>query len=168
MKRLIVVFGAAVRPDGSPSATLRRRAQIAARAALADSTAEIFCSGAVGTYPPSEAKVIASLLDGAVAPDRVHLDEVSRDTLQTVRAATAFARTHGFDACVACTDRYHQPRVRMLFALFGMPASSASGSVSDSGPWRYRAKMAVREAAALPYDFIAGLWAVRRSQRRPR
>ncbi|URW75292.1 YdcF family protein [Sphingomonas donggukensis] len=169
MRRLIVVFGAAVRADGSASPTLARRIAIAERAVLADDQNEILCSGAVGDHPPSEAAVMAALLARSIDPARIHRDDRSRDTLQTVAAAVAFTRAHGFDRCVACTDRYHLPRVRMLFWLFGMPGDTVSSARGEHrGSRAYLTKMRLREAAALPYDLVAGAWAVRRAARRRR
>lgn len=163
------MFGAAVRRDGSASPALRRRILFAARAAAQDPDAVLFCSGARGRFGPSEARVMADALAQSVAPERLHLDEASVDTLQSVVNATGFMRTNGFSRCVACTDRYHQPRVRMLFALFGVRAEPLLFPRTErmgNGPWL---RMHLREAAAIPYDLVAGSWAaVRRARRRPR
>lgn len=156
--RLIVVFGAAVMADGRPSATLGRRIAYAAAAAALDRAAPVFCSGAVGRHPPSEAAVMAAALRRTIDPARLHLDEASTDTLTSVRAAVAFAAANGCDRCVVCTDRYHQPRVRMLFALFGMASEPVVFSRDVARTDRsYRWKMRAREAAAIPYDLVAGL-----------
>ncbi len=160
MKRLLVLFGAAVRADGTPSETLARRIDYAAAAAEHDPGLTLFCSGAVGRHGPSEASVMARLLGGNVAADRLYLDEASRDTLETVRAATAYARAHGFGSVVSCTDSYHQPRVRMLFALQGLPCAPLL--LPRRGSRRAQWRMRLREAAAIPYDLVAGLWALRR------
>ncbi|MBP0685657.1 YdcF family protein, partial [Mycobacterium tuberculosis] len=80
---LIVVFGAAVWPGGRASPTLERRTRYALAAAIADPGVELLLSGAEGRYPPSEARVMASLIGDALARERVHLDEHSHDTLQT-------------------------------------------------------------------------------------
>ncbi|MHA6721616.1 YdcF family protein [Sphingomonas sp. RS2018] len=162
MTALIVVFGAAVRADGRPSAALARRIAAAEWAARDDPASTVFCSGAIGRHPPSEAAVMAAALTPVIGRERIHLDEESRDTLQTVAAAVAYARNHGQDWIVACSDRYHLPRIAMLFRLFGIRCVFAPAV--GRGP----ARMRWREAAALPYDLIAGLWAVTRSARRPR
>ena len=112
-RTLIVVFGAAARADGSPSPTLARRIGYAAAAAEWDPSTDLFCSGAAGRVGPSEASVMVRLLAGSVAPGRLHADDASVDTLQTVRAAVRFVRAHGYRRCLSCTDGYHQPRVRI-------------------------------------------------------
>ncbi|SOB80407.1 DUF218 domain-containing protein [Sphingomonas guangdongensis] len=166
MRTLIVVFGAAVWAGGRASPTLARRTRYALAAARADPSSALFLSGAEGRFPPSEARVMASLIGDAVPPDRLHLDEASRDTLQTVLAATAYAHAGGHDRIVACTDRYHLPRVLMLFRLCGLRAEPLRFARADLASLStYRRRMALREAAALPYDLVAGLWALRRAGR---
>lgn len=162
-RTLIVVFGAAVRPDGSASPALARRVGYAAAVAEADPAVDLFLSGGVGTYPPSEAAVMAALLDGAVSPARLILDDASMDTLQTVRAAAHHARAHGYAALHTCTDAYHQPRVRMLFGLMGI--ASRPVRMVARGPKPLQAKMWAREAAAIPYDMVAGVHALWRHRR---
>lgn len=150
------MFGAAVRPDGRPSPALRRRIDYAAGAAARYPEADLFCSGAQGQAGPSEASVMARILAEHADPARLHLDEASTDTLTSVRAAAAFFRAGGYDQCLTCTDRYHQPRIVMLFAFYGIrarPITFYRDEERSRAYWRMRA----REAAALPYDFVAGL-----------
>ena len=150
----IVVFGAAVRPDGRPSPTLARRIAAAAYAAGQDPVALVLCSGAAGRAGPSEASVIARELAAAgVAPDRLELDEASCDTLQSVIAATRFLRLRGLGSCVVCSDRYHIPRIRLLLAVLGVASSAGPLQSGRAGtPWRHWTRMRLREALAIPYD----------------
>ncbi len=164
-RHLIVIFGAAVRADGSPSPALARRIAFAEGAALRYVDADIFCSGARGAHGPSEAAVMARILSRTIAHERLHLDEASVDTLEQVRAAASFAKTHGYRQCLTCTDGYHQPRVRMLFALLGIRTRPVH--LPHAGKRRYRARMGFREALALPYDLVAGTAAIVR-RRRPK
>jgi uncharacterized SAM-binding protein YcdF (DUF218 family) len=154
-RTLIVVFGAAARADGSPSPTLARRIGYAAAAAEWDPATDLFCSGAAGKVGPSEASVMVRMLSGSVAASRLHADEESVDTLQSVRAAVRFFRAHGYRRCLSCTDSYHQPRIRMLFAIYGIDCRPIR--LPGRGARRLRLKQRVREAAAIPYDFVAGL-----------
>ena len=98
---------------------------------------------------------MARLREGQVAPARLHLAPQSRDTLETVRRAAAFFRAGGYDRLIAVTDNYHDPRVRMLFALYGL-RSRPVPFARRGGP-RLMWRMRLREAAALPYDLVAGL-----------
>ena len=158
------MFGAAVRPDGRPSETLARRVGYAAAAAEADPGADLFCSGAKGRFGPAEADVMGEMLASTVAGARLHLDRESRDTLETVRAAARFFRADGYDRLLVATDNYHDPRVRMLFALDGIRSRRIPFALR--GRRRLLWKMRAREAAALPYDLIAGLAARWRDRHR--
>ena len=163
-RTLIVVFGAAARADGSPSPALARRIGYAAAAAEWDPATDLFCSGAAGRVGPSEASVMVRLLARRVAPTRLHADEESVDTLQSVRAAVRYMRAHGYQRCLSCTDGYHQPRVRMLFRLYGVGCRPIP--LPTRGPRRLLLKQRVREAAAIPYDLVAGLGATLKDRRR--
>jgi uncharacterized SAM-binding protein YcdF (DUF218 family) len=153
-RQAIVVFGAAVRADGRPSPALARRIAYAARAAEAWPDAPVLCSGASDGIGPSEASVMARvLLAQGVAPERLALDEVSRDTLQSVLAAAAFVRREGLAGCVVCSDRYHLPRIRLLLRLLGVPATPGPLASGRAGTrWRHWTRMRLREGLALPYD----------------
>ena len=106
---------------------------------------------------------MAEMLAETIDRSRIQLDEASVDTLQSVVAATAFARAGDYAQCMICTDGYHQPRIRMLFTMLGMPASAIH--VPHGGSRRYQLKMRTREAAAIPYDLVAGIGAIWRRKR---
>ncbi|MEG3175484.1 YdcF family protein [Sphingomonas sp. RB3P16] len=163
-RTLVVIFGAAVRPDGSASPALARRVGYAAAFAQGDPSVDLFLSGGIGAHPPSEARVMADMLEGAVSAERLILDEASGDTLQTVQAAASYARAHGYAKVQTSTDAYHQPRVRMLFRFMGFGTRPVR--MVARGPKRLQAKMWAREFAAIPYDAVAGLNAVWRARRK--
>ncbi len=154
MVPLIVLFGARVGADGSASASLRRRVEGAVTAARAWPEAKLFCSGAAMGARPSEAAVMARLLvEAGVARERLVLDEESRDTLQTVVAASAYMWAHGLKRALVCTDKYHQPRAMALFFCLGVAAQA--GPVremrAEAGAFNWLF-MSAREAAAIVYD----------------
>lgn len=158
-QHLIVILGAAVRPDGSASPALHRRIAGGFALAAAHPEAAIFCSGAVGRHGPSEASIMAArLIELGVAPSRLVLDEESRDTLQTVLAATRLIAERDLPGAIVCTDSYHSPRARLIFTLLGVP--SLDGSVG-AGPrqmgWGSWLRMRLREAPAIPYDGVLAL-----------
>lgn len=159
MPPAIVIFGAAVRPDGRASPSLARRVGYGLSAALAQPEAPVFCSGGIGRFGPSEASLMADLLVGAgLAPHRIVLDEVSTDTLQNVTAAARFIRAEGLSGAVACSDGYHLPRIRMLFGTLGIVARPGPIPPGPAGaPLAYWLRMSLREAAAYPYDLAVAL-----------
>ena len=151
----IVIFGAAVRPDGGPSNTLRRRVESAAALGLRHPEALFVPSGAVGRHGPSEASVMAGLLAGfGIPPDRILLDETGTDTLSSVRAVRRLLLPLGTGLPVyAATSAYHLPRCVMLLRMAGLrarpcppPASPAALRLRTRWFWR------LRECAALPWD----------------
>lgn len=149
---LIVIFGAAVRRDGSPSAALLRRIGYGWQAARAWPDAPVVCSGGVGRAGPSEASVMLEVLgrDG-VAPDRLIPDEDSLDTLQSVAVAARRARALGSPFVVVCSDGYHVPRIRLMLAVLGVRSAPGPRGGPRGGRW-HRLRMALREIPAIPYD----------------
>lgn len=157
---LIVILGAAVRPDGRASPALLRRIEGGRALALAYPGAKVFCSGAVGRFGPSEASIMAEVLvAGGVAAERLVLDEDSRDTLQTGLAAARHVMSHGMADAIVCTDRYHVLRSRLILELLGV--KTRDGGVA-AGPaqmgWPAWLRMRLRELPAIPYDGALALW----------
>lgn len=156
---LIAIFGAAVRPDGSPSAALLRRTRYGFEAAHAHPRARVLCSGGVGRAGPSEASIMARSLTGWGLPrERLVLDEASLDTFQSAVVAARLARELSAPRVVVCSDGYHIPRIRMMLGLLGV--GHAAGPVPRG--WRapgfaHWAKMSLREGAAIPYDLAVVL-----------
>ncbi len=157
---LIVVFGAAVMQGGEPTPTLARRIGYARTAAQAMPEALVFCSGRTPESTGlSEAFVIKRELSADIDPARLILDEASRDTLQTVLRATRLWRKEGLGTVYVCTDRYHIPRCRMLFRLAGVPTRAVpTPPEREDVPREQRRWNHFREAAAIPYDFVAMLF----------
>jgi vancomycin permeability regulator SanA len=150
----IVIFGAAVRPDGRPSPSLLRRIGYGLKAAQAHPDAPIFCSGGVGRVGPSEASIMARVLRGqGVAADRLVLDEASLDTLQSVIAAARYVRRGERGGLIVCSDRYHQPRIRLMLSVLGVAsqAGPTARGLAGSRPSTWL-RMHLREGLAIPYD----------------
>jgi uncharacterized SAM-binding protein YcdF (DUF218 family) len=154
MTPAIVIFGAAVRPDGGPSPSLARRIGYGVQAARTWPAAPILCSGGVGRVGPSEASVMAGrLLAAGVDADRLRLDEASRDTLQSVLAAARFLRREALAHCVVVSDRYHIPRIRLLLGALGVATTPGPLAPGRGGaPLAHWTRMRLREGVAIPYD----------------
>jgi len=151
----IVIFGAAVRPDGAPSAVLRRRVEAAVRFGSRRGGVFYVPTGAAGRHGPSEASVMAKLLRGFGAPEeRIVCEESGTDTLSSVRAVAALLRARGHAGAVyAASSAYHLPRCVALLRLAGFsarhcppPAVPAARSFGKRWYWR------LREVLALPWD----------------
>jgi uncharacterized SAM-binding protein YcdF (DUF218 family) len=162
MPPLIVIFGALVRPDGSPSASLLRRIGYGLEAAQAHPDAPILCSGGVCRPGPSEASIMASvLLAEGVAAERLILDEKSRSTLENVAATLAQVAAGGHSHVLACSDGYHLPRIRLLLALHGV--KSTPWPCRERAPLGHGVAMGLRECLAVPHNLAH---AVARRRRR--
>jgi vancomycin permeability regulator SanA len=153
----IIIFGAAVRPDGAPSITLRRRVEAAVKLGSRLAAPLYVPTGAKGRYGPSEASVMAGLLrELGVPPDRILLEETGTDTLSSVRAV---ARLIPEVAAVhVASSGYHLARCLILLRLAGIradacPPPPTADKLLERWYWR------LRELLALPYDIalILGL-----------
>ena len=154
---VIVIFGAAVRPDGTPSRTLRHRVEAAVQYGSGLNQPVFMPTGAVGRYGASEASVMARLLRASgVQGDRIVLEETGTDTVSSVRAVRRLMRDRPAGTPVfAATSGYHLLRCVLLLRLAGLPARSAPPpSFPAARLWRTRWYWRLREAAALPYDVL--------------
>ena len=153
---LIVIFGAAVRPDGSPSDALLRRISGGLAAAQVHPEAPVLCSGGAGPRGPSEAAIMAEHLAAAgVARRRLILDEASLNTLANVEAAVQFVRGSGHPYVVACSDTYHLPRIHLLLRLAGV--DSVAGPAGPGPRLAPHLAMSLREAAAIVHNLATVL-----------
>jgi uncharacterized SAM-binding protein YcdF (DUF218 family) len=158
----ILIFGAAVRPDGTASPTLQRRVEAAIRCAKGHSDVRFVPTGAVGRHGPSEASVMAGLLMKSGVPgDRILLEETGDDTLSSVRAIYRLLREHPAPGHVmVATSAYHLPRCRVLLCLYGIAAQPCAPPEEPAASnWRKRWYWRLREVPALPYDAALAIWA---------
>jgi uncharacterized SAM-binding protein YcdF (DUF218 family) len=159
LRKAVVIFGARVQTDGSPTPALARRIGFGLEAAALH-PGPVFCSGAASEGARSEAEAIAEgLRRGGVPPSRIILDEGSRDTLETAVAAVRFARRAKIDTLVVCTEDFHMARARMLIEALGIAAERGPVPTGPSGaPRDYWRRMRLREAAAYGYDYAVVRW----------
>lgn len=158
-EKAIVVLGAAVRPDGTPSPSLRRRIDHAKQLFDTGRAGFIVGSGGLGDFPPTEAKVIRDVLIAHGVPAKAIFQEGrSRSTFENAHFSIQLMRTHGIRHAVVVTDSYHLLRSIITFRLLGMPATGSSprGGVGTS-KWKW-ALYHVRECAALPYYVGKAIW----------
>lgn len=154
---VIVIFGAAVRPDGQPSQTLRHRVSAAAAFGRRFDRPLFIPTGAKGRYGDAEATVMARQLHDAGYPTEAIFQETTgTDTLSSVRAV---ARLTGRAPVFACTSAYHLPRCLLLLRLAGInaracPPPPVPAAANHLRRWYWR----LREAPALPYDALLMLW----------
>lgn len=151
----VLVFGAAVRPNGLPSAALRRRIRSAAAWAERHPRSMIMPTGAVGDHGPAEAKVIKkALIAEGVSSNRIVMELDGRDTLQSVQLCHKLIQGRGdCDRIICCTSGYHQPRCALLLRLLGYRVVLPEVQIRRGRLSRFAlARLFMREIAAIPYD----------------
>jgi len=124
----LVIMGAAVMPDGSPSGAMRRRVEGALALGQRLSDPFYVTTGGVGRWGPAEADVMKTELQARGVPvNRIATETASNDTLSSVVNCARLIRELGkADDVFVCSDRYHIPRCRWLFLLLGVPTRPAN------------------------------------------
>lgn len=163
----IIIFGAAVRANGTPSGSLVRRVQGALAFAQTVRDPKYVATGGVGRYGPAEASVMQEMLlrDGVRSEDII-LENRARDTMDSVRFCDVILRTRGdVDKVVPCTSRYHLPRCALLFRMLGykvrVPEMPTDRPHLPLKKWLF---FLLKEFVSLPYDaflMIPTSWSVR-------
>jgi len=120
---VIVVLGARVDPDGSPSETLRARTEHAALLYRKGFAPKLLFSGGIGTYGPSEASVAARHAQSLGIPAEDCLLE--EDSHSTAENAAFTAKLISGKTIIVVTDPYHLPRALELFRRQGVPATGS-------------------------------------------
>lgn len=121
MTTFLVIFGAAVRADGSPSGSLARRIEGALSFAQAIQSLKFIPTGGVGDNGPAEAEVMQRLLiTRGIKQEDIILENRARNTIESVEYCHAIlSARRDVEAVVPCTSRYHIPRCALLFRLLG-------------------------------------------------
>jgi uncharacterized SAM-binding protein YcdF (DUF218 family) len=150
-----------VRPGGRPSTTLVLRVEAAATFGKRFAEPLFIPTGGVGRFGPSEASVMAALLESRGVPDaQILLEETGIDTLSSARAVIALLRSRGVRAPVfVASSLYHLPRCVLTLRLLGVRARPAVPPVVPAAThWWRRCYWWLREVPAVPYDAVLAVW----------
>ena len=148
----IVVLGAAVWANETPSPTLMRRTKHAIELYHRGAAPLLVLSGGLGKHPPSEAEAMARLCRAANVPQSaLLLEDRSTSTIENATFSLRFL-PNGKDARIlVVSDRYHLPRAAMIFRKLGCKHVATSGPPRGKVvPWWRGPLMPVREAVAWP------------------
>lgn len=157
-----MIFGAAVRPDGSASGSLRRRCENAARFGARGQRTHVeqggpffVPTGGVGRHGPAEAVVMRDILvELGIAAPCILVEPEARDTLESVRLCTRLLRQRAdVDRVWVSSSSYHNPRCTLLFRLAGF--RSLSVPTSSDRPflgWAKWLRYVCKELLATPWD----------------
>jgi uncharacterized SAM-binding protein YcdF (DUF218 family) len=117
-------------------------------------------TGGVGRHGPSEASVMAALLQArGIAEHHILLEETGTDTLSSARAVAVLLRSRAITVPVfAASSLFHLPRCLLLLRLLRIPARAAVPPIVPAAThWWLRAYWWLRELLALPYDCTLAL-----------
>lgn len=157
MSNYLVIFGAAVRANGTPSGTLMRRIDGAVAAGHRVTNPCYMPTGGKGATGFVEAEVMRDMLIAqGVAPEAIMMEPHARDTLESIRLCDVLLRAaDDVETVIPCTSRYHILRCATLLRLRGwkvrtMPMPGDAGLL----PWRKLLWYYLKEILALPYDMV--------------
>ena len=156
----IVVFGAAVRPDGSPSGALRDRVGAAARFGRRLLPQPIYIvTGAQGRYGPPEAEIMAELLlQRGIHPDYIVIEPAGTNTLRSAIAVANLLHERP-GPVYAATSGYHMPRCVLLLGLAGLDAHRSPPAIGPASSRLFRnIWWRIREFPAIPIDALLMVW----------
>lgn len=141
----IVVLGAQVKPDGTPSVQLQWRLDAAYEAWKEKECLMVVCGAQGRDEPDAEGRVMRAYLTGLGVPeDQVLVDDTSLNTRQNLENAAVLLRDSGVETVLIVTSDYHLPRAMALAEDQGL---SATGLGSPTKP-EYWIKNHAREAIA--------------------
>ena len=146
-RQAIVVLGARVLPDGTPSEALVARVQHAVALHRAGAGAKLVFSGA-GPGAVSEAEVARQLAIAAgVAPEACLLEPASHSTFDNAQRTAELLRDQGLSDVWLVTDDFHALRAVAHFRRAGFIVSAAP--VTRALSLASRLRWTLREVAAL-------------------
>ncbi|MEO5337179.1 MAG: YdcF family protein [Magnetospirillum sp. WYHS-4] len=173
---VIIVLGAALRPDGSPSPALERRVARGVRAFREGLAPHLLLSGGAVRHARPEAEAMAALaLAQGVPAGNIVQEPRSANTFENALHCRLMMEERAWRRAVVVTDSFHMPRALFVFRRLGIPAVGCrvEGRGGESR-WRW-AVACLREVAALARSATlfamgrdrAGIAAARRRFRRP-
>ncbi|MEM9796733.1 MAG: YdcF family protein [Pseudomonadota bacterium] len=148
MIRVAIVLGAAVRPDGGPSETLRLRVEHGVALHRAGQVSHLCLTGGQGRHGAPEAQVAADLARAADVPgSALILEAASRNTYENLAYAHRLLPPDTAEIVIV-SNRWHLPRARLIARLLGLNArvSGPPGCLS----WPATVGAILREILATP------------------
>lgn len=150
---VIVVLGAGLRRDNTPTATLRTRSSRAADLWHQGIAPRVICTGAVPRLATiSEAEGCRQVLLAAGVPDEaILLENRSRSTEENALYTAELMQANNWNSAVIVSSRYHLFRANWLFNRLGIEAYTSPANVSFMRTPEY-IRLVTREIAALHWQ----------------
>lgn len=154
-----IILGAAVKPDGNASPTLRRRTLQAVKLFKSGAVTHVICCGGLGRFPPTEADVMRSICLAEGLPiAEILLEDQSHSTLENLANTLPLLAELGAPEVVIVTDTYHKWRAAMTAQHLGIKARVSCPPMTGTAKHKVL-KSWLREIPGLIYYW----WRLRRS-----
>ena len=150
----IIVLGAKVNPDRSPSVSLERRVVKALQVYEKGLAPYIIACGGQGSDEPcSEAEAMWDwFMANGVPEDAILLDDTSTSTEENLANAKAIMESNGLKTCIITTNAYHLTRALWLAKDAGLDAQGAAAL--NNKTFITRTRMRYREAVSWVFYFL--------------
>lgn len=150
----IVVLGAALHPDGSPTPALARRVHHGIQLFRGGRAERLIMVGGYGrAVPPppvSEARAMRDLaLAERIPPECIVMEEVSSRTLENAILTKRLMQVNGWRTALLVTDSFHMRRALYTFRRFEITVEGSAAARRAEDSWLHWYGAHVREAAAL-------------------
>lgn len=117
----IIMLGAGLRSDGSPSPAMRRRADQTIQLWQSGLADFVICTGGFTSgHLKSEAQTCKELLISAGIPEKnIFIEQKSHSTEENAIYAYQIAQSQNWHSFIIVSDAYHLLRARYLFEMYG-------------------------------------------------
>lgn len=156
----VIIFGAALNPDGNPSVALLNRVHSALVFGAAHGPVVYIPTGGVPQNGQTEAAVMAScLLKAGVAPDTILPEPTAGDTFDSAIACTRLLRQAEYSTAqpiAVVSSPLHLPRCVLLMRLAGWKVQAVPFLRAQPHVPNMRKKLLriAHECLALPWDAL--------------
>ncbi|MBQ6716982.1 MAG: YdcF family protein [Clostridia bacterium] len=123
----IIVLGAKIHPDGSPSNTLKYRLDAAITAYRQNRAAVIIVTGGQGPdeNEPEACAMKRYLIQKGIPANCIHEETQSKNTIENLKNACVIMSLSNLKTAVIATTDYHMPRARLIAKRLGVKTSAA-------------------------------------------
>ncbi len=148
----IVVLGASVFPDGTPSDILADRLEVACDLYFAGAAPAIIASGDNTTVHYNESDAMKNYcIKLGVPAEAIYVDHAGYDTYASIYRAKY---VYNAESIMVVTQAYHLYRALMIAEMLGM---QAEGVAADKGSYNGQLNYSLREIIARDKDFLQAL-----------
>ena len=153
---MIVVLGARVAPDGTPSEALTERVTTAVQLYRQGLAPALLVSGGTGREGVDEAVVMKQMAVRMGVPDSAIVTDGDGDNTEaTVEHARSWLAGHGGGRALVVSHAFHLARIRLLGARHGLACATVP---ADEGETRLRGTpyYVLRESLGLAFYYLRG------------